>query len=231
MPFNCHVRAPAGRHAHRSACGNAARVRRPWRAEAAPPAGPAPVSCGCSPRGMRHTELQPLQSAAMTVCMRLRAPTIGRAGLDAAGAADAGGSSIQATRGAVSRPQDGSRAWRAEHRRQLVDQRSSPGGQRLSAVSPRASAPRRDGRHQSAAAALGLRQGAHRCARQGSPRRQPWPRSADLHAGFGACIRRDEEEAVSSAASAMPSDVPKRIFLGLRFATTTMWRPTSCAGS
>ena len=33
------------------------------------------------------------------------------------------------------------------------------------------------------------------------------------------------------AASAMPSDVPKRIFFGFRFATMTTWRPTSAAGS
>ena len=52
-PFSRHVRAPAGRHAHRSACGSAARVRRPRRAAAAPPAGPAPGSCGCSPPGMQ----------------------------------------------------------------------------------------------------------------------------------------------------------------------------------
>ena len=33
------------------------------------------------------------------------------------------------------------------------------------------------------------------------------------------------------AASTMPSDTPKRILRGARLATTTTWRPTSCAGS
>ena len=180
---------------------------------------------------------QPLQSAAMTVCMRLRAPTmasVGQGSMQRAQPMQAG-SSIQATRGAASIPQDASsgRAGRLEQRRQLVDQRGSA---RRAAIERGLAAGERlrvgTAGVKAAAAALGLRQ--ERIDARGEDLRVAAHGRAQLTfmpALAPASGERRKRPSSPEAASAMPSEVPKRIFLGLRFATTTMWRPTSCAGS
>ena len=179
---------------------------------------------------------QPLQSAAMTVCMRLRAPTIasvGQGGRQRAQPMQAG-SSIQATRGGPSAPQAGSSGQRrpVEQGRELRDQRRSA---RRAAIELRLAAGERLGIRpagvEAAAAALGLRQ--ERVDAPGEFVRggHAGPQLTFMPALAPASGERRKSPSSPEAASAMPSEVPKRIFFGLRFATITTWRPTSAAGS
>jgi hypothetical protein len=94
-------------------------------------------------QGGRHSS-QPEQSAAMTVCIHLRAPTIasvGQASMHFAQPMHAA-SSIRATRGGASVPQPGSSgsSGTPSNPASAAMTCRPPGGQRLMAVSPRASA-------------------------------------------------------------------------------------------
>ena len=179
---------------------------------------------------------QPLQSAAITVCRRLRAPTIasvGQGGRQRAQPMQAG-SSIQATSGGALRT--AGRVERqhgpAEQRRELRDQ-GRPAGR--AAIEFRFSAGQRLGVGpagiEAAAAALGLRQervdAQFELVRGG----HAGPQLTFMPALAPASGESRNRPSSPEAASAMPSEVPKRIFFGLRFATITTWRPTRAAGS
>ena len=183
---------------------------------------------------------QPVHSAAMTVCMRLRAPTIASTGQASRQRAQPmqAASSIQATTRGASRPQAGSSgsagrpssaASAADHGdaagRAAIDL-GSPRGDRLG-VGAAAGEP--------AAPALGLRQ--QRIDARGAVLNGVASAGiAPAHLTFmpaaapaSGPIRNSP--ASPDAASTMPSETPKRSLRGFRFATTTTWRPTSCSGS
>ena len=179
----------------------------------------------------------PLQSVGDDRVHALARPDdgIGRAGIEAARAADAG--RLVDPRDERRRLAAASRIERlrraAEQGGEFVDQ---PGAARRAAIQSRFAACERFGVRPAgvvaAAPALGLREqridARGKFVRIGGHRGTQLTFMPALAPASG--VRRNRPES-SEAASAMPSDTPKRSFFGFRLATITTWRPTSWSGS